>query len=382
MKIVVISGTRADYGILKPVAKYFLSKKCDLSFLISGMHLAHDYGYTVNEIKNDGFDIIGEVDSLFLENTKSNMARTVSNEINGFTNIIKKENPDFVFLSGDRGEMLAASISCLYLGVKTVHFHGGEVSGTVDESIRHAISKLSSIHFTSTINSKRRLERMGEDSWRVFNIGAPRLDEILNISFPDFSLVKQKYKLNIIEKKYALLVFHPVVTEYDDTREQIKTIIKALNLKKQKVLCILPNSDAGSSSIKDVYKDINSNLFEFVVNLHPDDYLSILKNCSYMIGNSSSGIIEAASLSVPVINIGSRQSGREKSKNIIDSSNLLEDIIDSIDKVTSDSFLQGLCADDNIYGDGKSSEKAFKILRKIYETSKNDIKWIQKKITY
>lgn len=380
-KIIIVSGTRADYGIFMPVAKLLVINNWDVSFAISGMHLSHKFGYTKQIIENDGFRICGEVQSVFLENSKGNMARSVSIEISGFTSIFEKEIPDFILLLGDRGEMLAAAISAMYLGIKTAHIHGGEVSGTVDESIRHAISKLSSIHFASTEKSSDRLLKMGEDNWRVFRVGAPRLDSIIHSKLPDFDSINKKYGWNLVEKKYILQLFHPVVTELAEIRHQVRELISSIKKTELPILCILPNADAGGDIIRNEYKKWKEHAVFFSSNLEPDEYLRILKECLFMIGNSSSGIIEAASYKVPVVNLGSRQAGREQSENIINSNFIQKNIDTAIQIALSKKFQDQIRNSPNVYGDGTASDRIVKVLNNISK-DKDIKKWIQKQIAY
>ncbi|HDL1057004.1 TPA: UDP-N-acetylglucosamine 2-epimerase (hydrolyzing) [Enterococcus faecium] len=380
-KILIVSGTRADYGIYKPVAENLLQDNWDVSFVVSGMHLSHKYGFTKELILADGFRISGEVQSLFLENNKGNMARSVALEINGFTNIFEQTSPDFVLLLGDRGEMLAAAIACLYLGIKTAHIHGGEVSGTVDESIRHAITKIASVHFAATEKSKERLIKMGEDSWRVFPVGAPRIDTILNNRLPSFRDIKEKYHLKFEKKKYVLQVFHPVVTELENIEKQILALINSMEQQSQPIIGILPNSDAGSEIIRKMYQKYLKTDIIYITNLEPEEYLTILKECKFMIGNSSSGIIEAASFKIPVINLGTRQNGREQSKNIINANLNENEIETALNKIQDPQFIKSLKNVKNIYGDGNSSRRITKTLNQILNDGE-DIKWIQKQIAY
>ncbi|MBO1308221.1 UDP-N-acetylglucosamine 2-epimerase (hydrolyzing) [Enterococcus sp. 669A] len=380
-KIVVVSGTRADYGIFKPIIEQLQKNNWDVSFAVSGMHLSHKFGYTKQIIESDNFRICGEVQSIFLENSKGNMARSVSLEISGFTSIFERESPDFILLLGDRGEMLAAAISAMYLGIKTAHIHGGEVSGTVDESIRHAISKLSTIHFASTEKSAERLLKMGEDPWRVFHVGAPRIDSIMNSELPNLESINEKYGWNLEKKEYVLQVFHPVVTELDEIKYQIEMLNSSIEKTKLRVLCILPNADAGGNIIRDEYRNMPDDSVVFISNLEPDEYLRILKDCLFMIGNSSSGIIEAASYNVPVVNLGSRQVGREQSENIIDSDFIQENIDTAIKTVLSEDFNREIRNSSNIYGDGTASDSIVKVLNNISK-DKDIKKWIQKKIAY
>lgn len=377
-KIIIVSGTRADYGIYKPVASELIKAGFDVSFLVCGMHLAHKYGYSVQHIEKDGFNIIGRIDSLFLESSKENMGKSLSIELGYFSQILASEQPEYLMLLGDRGEMLAGAIAGAYLGIKTVHLHGGEVSGTVDESIRHAVSKLSSIHFTSTLKSQKRLINLGEDSWRVYQVGAPRIDTILNEKLPDFERVKQAYNLDIESKNYVLLVFHPVVTETDSLVEQMTELTKALKYMNQKIICILPNADAGGEMIREFYEQSDLSGIVYVSNFSPEEYLTILEHSMLMVGNSSSGIIEAASFHTPVINIGTRQNGREQSDNTIDAASTSNSIISAYQLVQSQDFQNKLKNSSNIYGDGCASKRIAQTLKELPDNHS----WVQKKITY
>jgi GDP/UDP-N,N'-diacetylbacillosamine 2-epimerase (hydrolysing) len=380
-KVVIITGTRADFGIYRPVADELIYNGWNVSFLVCGMHLDTKYGESINEIKKNGYTILAEVNSLLEDNSRASMAKSTALELDAFTDILKDEYPDFVMLLGDRGEMLAASISCLYLGIKTVHLHGGEVSGTVDESIRHAVSKLSSIHFTATAEAENRLMKMGEDPWRVFVSGAPRLDTILKNTLPEFEDVNDRYNLGLEKNGYCLFVFHPVVTEYNEIKKQISVIYDSLKDRKENFLIIAPNSDAGSDFILNKYRLFDKERFKIVTNLESNDYLTILKNCKLMFGNSSSGIIEAASFKKPVINIGTRQNGRDRSDNIIDVNVNKLEITRAFDLALSESFAKKVKLINNIYGNGNASNVIEKTLSTILENT-DEKKWIQKKIAY
>ncbi|WP_279280781.1 UDP-N-acetylglucosamine 2-epimerase [Enterococcus gallinarum] len=380
-KIIIVTGTRADFGIYKPVADELILKGWDVSFLVCGMHMSTKYGNSVDEIRKNNYKILAEVDSLSKNNTKVSMAKSTAIELDSFSDILKDENPDFVMILGDRGEMLAASISCLYLGIKTVHLHGGEVSGTVDESVRHAISKLATIHFTATKDAKNRLLKMGEDPWRVFISGAPRIDTILTKNLPKLKSLNIKYNLDLEKNDFCLFIFHPVVTEYNEIENQISIIYDSLRNREEKFLIISPNADAGSKFILEKYESFDKNRFKIVRNIESDDYLTILKSCKLMVGNSSSGIIEAASFKKPVINIGSRQNGRERSNNIIDVGIDRIEITRAFNLALSKEFSMKIKHTKNIYGDGKAAKKIEQTLATLLENM-DDKKWIQKKIAY
>jgi GDP/UDP-N,N'-diacetylbacillosamine 2-epimerase (hydrolysing) len=367
-KIVVVTGTRADYGIYVPLLeKIEKDPDLELGLLVTGMHLSPIYGYTINEIKADKYNIIGTVDILLQRSTSANMARSIGLGIMGMTQILEINQPDLVFVLGDRGEMLAAAIAASHLNIPVAHLHGGEVSGSIDESVRHAISKLSHIHFPATSKSAERLKKMGEDEWRIYQVGALRLDTILNTSLPSFEDVRDKYGLGFIEKNnYFLLVYHPVTTEVHSLKKQIKNVLDVLIKHQKPIICILPNSDYGTEEITAVYNQYkqHSNI-KFIENFNHLDYLTVLKHSLALIGNSSSGIIEAASFHVPVLNIGNRQKGRERSGNVVDVTTASEDIEKGINQVLSESFRQNVLKVSNVYGDGKASERIVEVIKNL-----------------
>jgi GDP/UDP-N,N'-diacetylbacillosamine 2-epimerase (hydrolysing) len=367
-KIVVVTGTRADYGIYVPLLeKIEKDPDLELGLLVTGMHLSPIYGYTINEIKADKYNIIGTVDILLQRSTSANMARSIGLGIMGMTQILETNQPDLVFVLGDRGEMLAAALAASHLNIPVAHLHGGEVSGSIDESVRHAISKLSHIHFPATAKSAERLKKMGEDEWRIHQVGALRLDTILNTSLPAFEDVRDRYGLNFIEKNnYFLLVYHPVTTEVHSLKDQIKNVLDALIKHQKQIICILPNSDYGTEEIAAVYNQYKQHPnIKFIENFNHLDYLTVLKHSLALIGNSSSGIIEAASFHVPVLNIGNRQKGRERSGNVVDVTTDLEGIEKGIKQVLSEPFRQSVSKVSNVYGDGKASGRIIEIIKKL-----------------
>ncbi|KZM55116.1 UDP-N-acetylglucosamine 2-epimerase [Aeribacillus pallidus] len=364
-KIVVVTGTRADYGIYVPLLKKIEKDPVlELGLIVTGMHLSPIYGYTINEIKADKYKIIGTIDILLQGSTSANMARSIGLGIIGMTQVLETNQPDLLFVLGDRGEMLAAAIAASHLNIPVAHLHGGEVSGSIDESVRHAISKLSHIHFPATAKSAERLKKMGEDEWRIHQVGALRLDTILKASLPSFEEVRDKYGLGFIEKNnYFLLVYHPVTTEVHSLKDQIKNVLDALIKHQKPIICILPNSDYGTEEITAVYNEYKQSNIKFIKNFNHLDYLTVLKHSLALIGNSSSGIIEAASFHVPVLNIGNRQKGRERSGNVVDVTTALEDIEKGLNQVLSESFRQSVSKVSNVYGDGKASDRIVKRIK-------------------
>ncbi|MES9692911.1 UDP-N-acetylglucosamine 2-epimerase [Bacillus toyonensis] len=377
-KILVVTGTRADYGIYYPLLNTIRNEGAyQLELLVTGMHLSPEFGNTIDEIRRDKFSIVATVDNLLQGSNHANMAKSIGLAILGMTQAFESSQPDFVVVLGDRGEMLAATIAATHLNIPVVHFHGGEVSGTIDESVRHAISKLSHIHMVATEGSKQRLLQMGEDSWRIHVVGAPRIETIQKTALPSFKEVKRKYGLNINE--YYLFVYHPVTTETSKLAKEMDDIFNVLLESKENIICILPNSDAGQDIINSYYSKLRGHeKLYFIKNFNQLDYLTVLKNAKALIGNSSSGIIEAASFKIPVINIGTRQYGRERSKNTIDVNADYNEVKEALKRIKSSDFINVVRNTENVYGKGNTSEKFLRIIKNIQVNKE----LIQKSITY
>lgn len=377
-KILFVTGTRADYGIYYPLLNAIEKEpEMELHLLVTGMHLSPLYGNTVKHIEDDGFQISARVDCLLQGSTHANMAKAIGLAILGMTQALEDIAPTCVIVLGDRGEMLAAAIVSSHLNIPLVHLHGGEVSGTIDESVRHAISKLAHIHLAATEESKNRLIRLGEDPWRVHVVGAPRIETIQSSVLPQIDIVKEKYKLKF-KDDYLLFAYHPVTTNLEEI-QQLQEMLSVLLDTDMNIVCILPNADAGSDLVLNAYRVFETNeKMHFVKNFEQLDYLSVLQNAKLMIGNSSSGIIEAASFHIPVVNIGSRQDRRERSANVIDIATNARDLKKAITNALTEQFLGKVALTENVYGKGNTSELVMEILNGI-EVSKE---LIQKTITY
>lgn len=361
-KICYITGTRADFGLMCSSLE-LIDKQVDLDLevIVTGQHLLPEYGNTVKEIHNSGLKIINEIKVHLSGESGSQMATALAEQLTGITETLKKSCPDIVLLLGDRGEMLAAAIAALHMNIIIVHIHGGELSGTIDESVRHAISKLSHYHFTSTSIAKDRLIKMGEKKNNIYITGAPGLDQIRNLNLIDKHILLSQFEIDC-EKPFILLLFHPVVQEQYALKKEFSIILDTLVEHGTQILALMPNSDAGGKHISTILKRYsNDKKLETVLNLSRASYLSLLSHASVLVGNSSSGIIEAASLGTPVLNIGSRQNLRERSNNIIDVSVDKNEIMDGLNRALSMKDL----VFKNRYGDGRSSKRIVKLLKTI-----------------
>lgn len=379
-KILYISGTRADYGLMRTVlSRINDAPDLELEIIVTGMHLMPEFGNSVEEIVADGFTI-HRVPVLHEEDTRESMAAFIGNLIVSITKIVKKIRPDLILLLGDRGEMLAGAIVGNYAGIPVAHLHGGEVTSTVDEPVRHAITKLAHHHLPATTKSARRIIRMGEAPARVHVVGAPGLEPILTGTYTPQDQLARKYRINP-DKPLVLVVQHPVSTEVADAAAQMRATLEAVSDLPVQALIVYPNADAGGRQMIGVIEEFSNRngSFQAHKNVPHDDYLGLLKIASVLIGNSSSGIIEAPSFHLPVVNIGTRQEGRERAANILETGYSRQEIGASIEKALSDSdFLDKVHCCNNPYGKGDSSTRIIEVIRQV-DFTKTDI---QKKNFY
>ncbi len=366
-RIAVLTGSRSEYGLLRPIIKRIHTHPAfELYLIVTGMHLSEEFGYTIKEIKRDGFPIYAEIDTLNREDTGAGMARFIGRTIIELSKVFEEIKPHILLLLGDRGEMLAGAITASCMNILIAHIHGGESSGSVDEGFRHAISKLAHIHFVATEKGKERLLRMGEDPSRIFVVGAPGLDDIFEDLLPPEEIA-EKYGIDL-SKPLILLVQHPVVTEVEDAPRQIRETLEAIAELKIQTIVIYPNADAGGRRMIEVIKEFERR-YDFIKaykSLPRREYLSIMRIASVMVGNSSSGIIEAPSFHLPVVNIGTRQKNRLRAGNVIDVNYDREEIKRAIIKAIYDKeFRERLKHIRNPWGDGRASERIVSILSSI-----------------
>ncbi|AYF55130.1 UDP-N,N'-diacetylbacillosamine 2-epimerase (hydrolyzing) [Clostridium haemolyticum] len=379
-KIAVITGTRADYGIYYSVLKAIENHKdLELHLIVCGMHLSPEFGMTINEIEKDGFKIDDKIDTILSSDSGEAMAKSIGITLMGLTQSLDRIKPDVLLILGDRGEMMAGALAAIHMNIPVAHIHGGEVTGTVDESIRHSITKLSHIHFPANEDSRERIIKMGEEKKNVYVVGAPGIDYIKNTEYLSREEVLRRF--NLKDDKIFILTQHPVTTEKDMVVYQIEETLSAIAELGVQTIISYPNSDNGGREIIKVIEKYREkyDFLKVFKNLSQVEYLSLLNTADIMIGNSSSGIIEAPSFKLPVINIGTRQQGRLRACNIIDVSYNRKEILSAIDKVLyNEEFKKELKKCENPYGDGHSGERIADILSKV------DInhQLIQKRITY
>ena len=378
-KIAVTTGTRAEYGLLRQILDEIkISKKLELLLIVTGSHFSKKHGMTVNEIKADGHKIAAKVDMLPKINSEFESTKIIGNAIVSFSKIFKKLKPDINLILGDRDEMLASAIAAYHMNIPNAHIHGGDKSGGLDEYTRHAITKLSNIHFAATKKSAKRILQMGEKSEFIFHTGSPSIDQILKNKITKKTELEKKYKIKITGNE-ILLLQHPVTTELDETEIQIIETLNAIVKLKKRTIIVGSNLDPGNDIIfKNLIKFADRyDFIKFYPTLPRYDYLGFLKNCGVLVGNSSSGIIEASFFKKPVVNIGTRQQFRESGPNVInikyfDQKSISNAIVKAL-KLKSNKLKYS-----SIYGKSNVSKKIIKHLENI----KLNRKLLQKQITY
>jgi GDP/UDP-N,N'-diacetylbacillosamine 2-epimerase (hydrolysing) len=378
--VAVVTGTRAEYSYLKPLMKAITSDpELKLIPLITGTHLSPKFGNTFQLVEKE-FPNAVQIPMRLTGDSLIDMVLYFASGITNFAEYLDENRPDIIVVLGDRSESFAAALAAFYLNIPIAHINGGDVTGTtIDESIRHAITKIAHIHFVHTQKNAERVEKMGEEKKRIFVTGSLALDTILNVPLPSKEEIFSKYHLNP-DKQTFLVVFHPITTIPDRGYSQLNNLLSVLDTMKEQTVLFFPNVDAGGDRLRELIQKYEEKPYlHTFVNLPHEEYLGLMKSVTIMIGNSSSGILEAPSFHLPVVNIGSRQQGRERSINIIDVLPEKKKILSAINYAVHDTaFRKKIQKCKNTLGDGHASERMVNILKKI-EINKS---LIQKQITY
>ncbi len=378
-KIAYVSGTRADFGLMTPVLKAVkASDQLELQLYATGIHLMPEFGETINHVRKE-FPEVKTIQAVFEKDGREGAAKFAGDFLSKLAREFGENRPDFVLILGDRVEMLCVAVMCLYLGIPAGHVHGGEKTATVDEVARHAITKLASIHFPATEESAERIKKMGEEDWRIHVVGAPALDVILNETLPTREELCQALGLDR-KDKFILITQHPVSEEVEDAARQMEETIAAVKEIGLPVVITYPHADAGGRSmIAVIEKEKNNPLFHRFPSLEYKTFLALEREAAVWAGNSSGALIESSSFKTPVVNIGTRQSGRQRGENVIDAGYDRKEIIEAINKSLNDQhYLQYLSEIKNPWGDGKTGAR----IRKILEDLNLDPKLLAKRLTY
>jgi len=355
-KVCVVTGTRAEYGLFYPILKKIQeSSKLQLQLVASSAHISSEFGLTYREIEDDFF-IDDKINNLFSLDTSSSVAKSTGLATMLLADSFQKLDPDVILLLGDRFETHAAATTALLMNIPIAHIHGGEITeGAIDEQIRHSITKMSYLHFCSTEVYRQRIIQMGEDPNRVFNTGAPGIDNIINYKLLSKTELENKIDWKFCDRT-ALFTYHAETLSNNDLAEDLNDIFTTLEASSLGVLFTYSNADSGGRFINNNLEDFckkNPKKFKVVKNLGQLKYLSAMSHVNLLIGNSSSGIIEASSFEKPVVNIGDRQSGRLKGVNIIDCE--VKELSKSISLALSSSFINNCQGITNLYGSGGAS---------------------------
>jgi UDP-hydrolysing UDP-N-acetyl-D-glucosamine 2-epimerase len=356
-KILFLTGTRADFGKIKSLIS-ILEKQSEFEVFVfvTGMHLQEIYGYTLIEIERCNFKNVFTFENHTHETT---MDLTLAKTIEGLSNYCKEIKPDMIVVHGDRVETLAGAIVGSLNNILVSHIEGGEVSGTVDELIRHSVSKLSHIHFVSNKQAEKRLLQMGEIKESIFTIGSPDIDIMFSDQLPDLAIAKAYYKIDF--EKYAIVMFHPVTTEIKEMQKYAETFVTSLLQDNHNYIVIFPNNDLGSQFIIEAYQKLKENpRFRIFPSLRFEYFLTLLKNSQFIIGNSSAGIREAPYYGIPIINIGTRQQNRAVHADIINTDYSEKGIKEALSII--DSHKVQVVEDD--FGEGNSNELFLQSIQK------------------
>lgn len=383
-KILAVTGARSDYDLMSPVYyRLHNNPSFDLSLLVTGSHLSEKFGRTEKYIISDGYRIEDRVYNLVDSDLKIGRAMSMGHQIPAFAQIFQRVKPDIILVAGDREEALSTTATAAYMSIPVAHFFGGDFTydGNIDNSVRYAATKLAHIHFPVMEKHKEVLVKLGEDDWRIYVTGSPALDKFVQTPAMSEKEISQKINFNIENAPFLLLIQHSTISEVDIQSYNIRQTLDAVIETGYKCLINYPNSDAGNHDIIQAYKEyaVKYPQLHLFTNLDRNIYVNIMRHAACLVGNSSSGICEAPSVGLPVVNVGTRQKGRINGGNVIFTDYSKDEINKAIMKsLTDKKYIENVRKCNNPYGDGHSAERVEKVLEEI---ELND-KLIYKNITY
>ncbi len=365
MKIFIVVERRADYSRFRPILQELKKDTFfEIYLVVTGICLLEKHGKDIQYIKEDGFTVSAEI-PMFEQGSKDDgaeMVKSMARVMTGLVDELEKAKPDLVLSGFDIGANFAVTVAAAHMNIPVAHIQGGEVTGSIDESIRHAMSKFSHIHFPATELSKERLIKMGENPENIYVVGCPSIDVIVNTPIINKQTIQEKLSIDL-DKPVVLMIQHPVTTEFQDSFYQIKQTVDAIKETGIQAVILLPNNDAGHSKIIEYIK---SSGLKWHASLPTDLFINLYRNVWALVGNSSSGIHETPTLKIPALNIGTRQQGRERAENVIDVNYDKQEIKEGLKKALYDEeFREKIRNLKNPYGDGNSAKNIVAILRKI-----------------
>ena len=364
----VVTTSRADYSYYVPLLRAISADpELKLQLIVSGMHLVPEFGSTVNLIEADGFPIAAEIETLVGSDTPQAIAKSMGLALTSFAQFFSASRPDILVVLGDRFEMHAAAVAALPFKIPLAHIGGGDVTeGAIDEGLRHGITKLSHLHFVSSQEQERRVLQMGEESWRVVVCGLLSLDNLATFQSLNREQLEARFHVRL-PNRFLLVTYHPVTLEYEQTEWQIKELLKALDISGLPVVFTMPNADTANRVLSEAIKVFAAehSFVWHVHNLGVEAYFSMMSMATAMVGNSSSGIVEAASFKLPIVNIGTRQNGRLRSRNVVDCGYSAMEIVAAMSKALDPDFRVSLQDLTNPYGSGGASARVLKRLKAV-----------------
>jgi len=365
-KILALTSIRSDYDLMSSLYRR-LADAPDIEFkiLVSGAHLSPTYGHSIDQIIKDGFSILLAIETLIDSDSRQSRLKTASLFLQNAIDTVAQYQPDLILLAGDREDAIMGALLGGFLEIPTLHFYGGDHTqdGHIDNPVRHATSKMVTGHMVSTEEHRLRLICLGEPPGRIFNIGSIALDRFLSHQPLPRSALRKHFGIEQGFEEFALLIFHPVVEELDTCHLIMRNILNTLKQRHIHTFVSAPNTDPGNKAILEVLEEYrHDSMFFFYKNLDRDIFLSVFKHSKFIIGNSSAGILESASIPIPAINVGMRQTGRKANGNVIFCETSESAVREAISKVTSEKFIESIKGIQSIYGDGTSTEKAFSLI--------------------
>lgn len=368
-KICIVTGTRAEYGILKPlIEKISGDEELELQLLVTGMHLSPEFGTTYKQIEADGYKIDEKVEMLVSSDEDTGIVKSMGLGMILYSESLKRLNPDCIIILGDRYEIFSLVSAAGVLKIPVFHLHGGETTeGAYDEFFRHCITKMSYLHFTSTEEYRKRVIQLGEDPNRVFNVGALSVENIKNLNLIPREVLEEKFNIKFTEKTFVV-IFHPVTLEKNTAENQIKELLNAILESDIDTIFIRGNSDSSGRILNQKLEEFcqrNKEKYKIFTSFTTEEYFNILKYSKGLIGNSSSGIVELPILKIGNLNIGDRQKGRIKCKSTLNCEPIKEEIKDKIYYMQTKEYEEIVKHIVSIYGDGNTSEKIVNIIKTI-----------------
>lgn len=364
----IVTTSRAEYGVCRALLeKMRADPALDLRLIVSGTHLSQQHGHTIKQIQQDGYEIAEQIEVLLSSDTPQGISKSMGIAVMSFAQAFERFCPNILVVTGDRFEMHAAALAALPFKIPVAHVSGGELTeGAIDDALRHSLTKLSHLHFPATEEYGRRILQLGEEPWRVTVAGEPSLDQLATFRLLTREELEQRFSLQL-DHPFLLVTYHPVTLEYEQAERQITELLAALKHCGIPTIFTLPNADTGSSIIREKIRTfaIENPSARVTENFGIHGYFSMMDLAAAMVGNSSSGIVEAASFELPVVNVGTRQDGRARARNVIDVGYSREEILCGIRKATSAEFRTSVSGLTNPYGTGHASQTIIDRLRTV-----------------